>query len=1012
MAKNWQTTTVPLGVAGLSQRSDPRASPAVNLEIAKDLQFSEVGGVQPRCQYDTLDTAISDMRLAYANGNELLAFTKSDVKVFDGTEFIGRALSSTSAVSSSESVVAVTPYDQLLPDRAELNGYVWYVWQQSVAGTFAVYLSVYSKTTGSCVFGPESVLAGSLRPRVIALGTKMLLTLIDTGTNELQGWLADPAEPEADVMQENPVVLATAANLMYDLERIPGADAAAGVVRLTPTTSYTVFKITSGGTLTTSTKARTCTDAIALAISTDGVNIQVLRSNVNALLGDRITLSSLADAATAQALGSLAALVVFDNITAVYTSSTSCTFFVTYEENDSPGSTFETRRGSVTTSGSIAQFPNAVGNSSSSRRLALASRAFTFDGEPYVWMRFVQQDGFTSSTAGSSGTLSQLQNTYFLIRSAFVIGKASFGTASPPGAASINDYPGWLPGVALINSTTDFAWAASKSAVFNFGGVLDRGFAARDPLDITFELDSNVARKPVKFGKSLYFAGSQITVYDGAKFRECGFSIFPYYLEITANGGVGDLSTGDYATKISWKYINNNGESERSTTVTVPTITITNPDGISYAATSTIPALSGSEIVAEVWRTQVDPTADSPFHLTTSLDPADSSNPNRFLFNDTNVSLPTFVDTLADEDIAIRETHPENGSELENFAPPGARIIAANSSRLFLARVNGDPEFLWYSKNRIEGRVASFNDGLKVEIPNTGDCGVITAVSFLNDAVIVFREKAVYVLTGDGFDNVGAGVNYFVRQISSEVGAVSVDAVGLSDRGIYFLSSKGWYLLDRGWQLTYIGADVSDYDGETFVGVDVLDSAHQVRCVSTERQLVFDTVIGKWSEWTLDGGLVPTGTGVYDGAHFFTHSTGIRKQASVADTPGFALELETGWIKLADIQGASRIRWCELLGEWLSDHSLRIRVAYNYDDSSYIDDALITPSSAGVGQSLQVKFGLSRPQCEAFKVRINITEEDNQDGFPTGLGAKLTALSIEYGVTRGLYRRLPAASKT
>ena len=53
------------------------------------------------------------------------------------------------------------------------------------------------------------------------------------------------------------------------------------------------------------------------------------------------------------------------------------------------------------------------------------------------------------------------------------------------------------------------------------------------------------------------------------------------------------------------------------------------------------------------------------------------------------------------------------------------------------------------SRNRKSHEVASFHGALRVDIPHMG--GSITALAFLNETLVVFRERAIYMLPGDGF---------------------------------------------------------------------------------------------------------------------------------------------------------------------------------------------------------------------------------------------------------------------
>jgi hypothetical protein len=98
------------------------------------------------------------------------------------------------------------------------------------------------------------------------------------------------------------------------------------------------------------------------------------------------------------------------------------------------------------------------------------------------------------------------------------------------------------------------------------------------------------------------------------------------------------------------------------------------PGGVSLQGGEPLYLTHRTSIAWEAWRTTVNPTADAPFYLVTSKDPAVTSNPNRFVFNDpAHGALVTVNDEMADAVASTKETHPENGDVLEIAAAPRAR---------------------------------------------------------------------------------------------------------------------------------------------------------------------------------------------------------------------------------------------------------------------------------------------------------------------------------------------------
>ncbi len=418
--------------------------------------------------------------------------------------------------------------------------------------------------------------------------------------------------------------------------------------------------------------------------------------------------------------------------------------------------------------------------------------------------------------------------------------------------------------------------------------------------------------------------------------------------------------------------------------------------------------ISGNLPTAEVWRTAVAPGDDAPFYLVSSRDSSVTPSPNGYCTVDTD----TFTDEFTDATATGKENNPENGAILESLAPPAATIIRATADRLFLAGIAGDPDRVWYSKRRGIGEVVSFHDALTFDVPRDG--GDITAIAFNEGTLVVFRETAIYAFPGQGFDNAGGGENFGPANIISlDVGAVGAEAVAQTPQGHVFKSRKGWYML-RGWTPDYIGAPVAGFDDDDVKAVDVIESQHQIRVLTDDRMLVLDYLVNQWSEWTIDEGRDST---MWQGAHYYVNDDEILAQASTyAAGVDYGWDIETAWIPMATMQSAGRLRFFEVLGEYLSTFHLWVRVARDYQYASadvplWEDSDYWTPSPTTVGSALQVQHFPREGRCQAFKIRLTAVSASNHDDPPAGAAAKLTGLSLELGFDRGLNRRLTAAQK-
>jgi hypothetical protein len=1017
---DWQAVQIPLA-AGLQQRADDRARKPPFLDIAKDVRFDELGGIQTRFPFDSMstdavdldgnETTISEPRQLTTHGDELLLFTAAALYTWDTTaeRWIQRA--DYHAVSVDATRRFARPGDQYSGDRAELGGIIVYCWIEAAAGVGTMHVALVDKATGATKLSGVTV-TGVASPRIVALETTFQLYWVEMPSGDLvvatfSG--ANLAAVAANIATPFAVIAGTGGH--YDVEKIPGEDAAFGAAQDNGGAAYSVFTCDFEGAVLDATKARTVDHRIAVAVTPDGTKAQIIRSDGTDVEGDLVNVATRADIHTGQAI----ATGIDDEpdaITAAYSSTGfGSSQFTCHAFWHSAESSF----GSISETNTVAT-DNTIGTAALFvRDVGIASRAFAHGGRVFVFCVF-------AVPINALDTQPSPQNTLFLYRDdALLCAKVAPGSAG--GFASEVDSFSRLPGVALVEGTTGYAWCGTERRIVPLadGSI---GYSDLGPIDITVEMDSQEARRTARFGRALYIAGGEVLQYDGAKLTEVGWHIVPFAASLTQIEA-GDLVAGTYAYKATWRTDNAAGERDRSTSLFQRDVTIasggglTAPNGVNInnVAPLGITHRDPADVVVEWWRTNVNPTSDAPSFLVTSRDPASATNPNRHVTcADTtgadDEELEAVHDELADVDLANLPTNDENGGILENFAPPPAKLIHASDTRLFLAGIAGEPNLVLYSRGREADVVAQFNDALRIDVPIAG--GSITALATLTDTLIVFRERAVYAFPGLGLDEFALGQNYGpARTIALDVGAVSQEAVCLTDQGLVFKSHKGWMLFGGGSGARYIGAAIADYDSEEVVAVHVLEDRHEIRVLTTARMLVLDTVAEQWGERTI---VNRRAAALWGGRYVTLGPSGAAIEAvdfsSMGD--GYGLDVETAWIKPSDLQGFVRCRRLIALGEWRGTHQLRIRVAYDYL-ATYVDDFVwsIDDEDLDPGDPEQVQFGPSRQQFEAIKVRLTAIGIGGEDEFPapTTEALKLTGLALEIGVKRGLYRRLGEAQK-
>lgn len=977
---DWQTLQIPFA-AGLETKQDPRFSSPPQLDIARDVQFELIGGVQTRPPFATMSNAIfgggtlANCRWIVANGPELVVFTDTALYSYNAqlTQWVLRGTHM--AVAVDEAARFVTPGDQVDGDRAELAGTVVYAWTE--AGQ--VYAAALDQTTGSVLVSPTAVSTAVGRPRLLALSTKILL-FVDAGGNNLTVRAIDPATPGTAIGGAGTSVAAGVFTL-YDVVKVDGQDLAIGVYGRTVTTSYSVFTCTPGLVVTTSTKARTADGVVAIATTIGGgTQAQIVRRNGTNIQGDLLTTSSLADVFTAQAIGTAVTTTVNQVTVAFANATTAYAFWTNGNIGETSGFTdFTVKTNSVTTA-------NVVGTQSTLRhQLGIASRAFTYAGHVYLWLAFASESG-VSTTANAASVRAQLQNTYFLYREdGLLTSRCVMGSGG--GFAPTT---GRLPGVAASGASgTQFAWCATSRRRIEVGGqAAHTSFGARSPRDVTITFDSNDARRAVRLGATLYVASGFPLQYDGQALAEVGFLVYPWYFEPQV-GAAGNLSAGTYTWLATLKWPNAQGEIDRSTTATGMQLAVAASKFVflNYIYLYVTLKTGQRPPSIDMWRTVVNGAFGSPLYLVTSQDPNAGIVNNGYVANsDTGGAMTPLPDNFSDATLVLQEKFSENGDVLEHLAPPGATIALATDTRIFLAGIAGDPDRVWYSRERGEGEVAAFHDELTIDVPPVG--GDITSIWYQDEVLFVSRASAIYAIAGVGFDNTSGGQGFAAtRTVSLDVGAVSHEAQAQTPIGTILKTLKGWQLLDRGGNLRYVGGAVAAFDSDTVLAMQVMTSRHQVRILTNARMFLWDyrgavdaanpDGLGQWGEWTIADGVHAT---LWQGQHVYLTTTGPKLEQAAFTGLTYGLDVESSWIKLHELMGFGMLRAIQILGEFRSACLVRIRVArdYQYDGAGnvvYFDDKAWSPSPTVVGSALQVRHSPTQGRGEAFKVRITAVAE-------------------------------------
>lgn len=552
------------------------------------------------------------------------------------------------------------------------------------------------------------------------------------------------------------------------------------------------------------------------------------------------------------------------------------------------------------------------------RSVGLASKAFiSIGGKIYMMVAYGEAN----------------QPTYFLIDST---GAIYMRLAYSNGGGYVTDQT--LPNVSLlgneylvpylikdflttVNKTTNIASGTPVNAIYSQTGVNLARFTINDSKQYSSEI-----------ANTLHLTGGQLWMYDSVKPVEHGFHVWPEDVQATTSTSGGSIGAGTYNYVFTYEWTDNKGNLHRSAPSIPLVITTT---GATSSDTLYVPTLrltfklppNPVRIVGYRWS-----VAQQTFYQFTSV-----TNPH---LNNTTVDFITITDTLADSSILGNAILYTTGGVVENIAAPASIASALFKNRLFIVDAE-DRNLLWYSKQVIEAVPVEMSDLFTLYVAPTsgaqGSTGPITALSAMDDKLIIFKKDAIYYLTGTGPDNTGANNDFSDPVfITSSVGCANPSSIVLVPSGIMFQSDKGIWLLGRDLSTVYIGAPVESYNSNTVVSALNIPATTQARFILDNNViLMYDYFYNQWGTFTNKNAISAT---IYQGLHTYLNQFGFVFQ----EIPGRYLDgsdpvlmsFTTSWIHLEGIQGFQRLYFMYLLGTYYTPFTLNVGIAYNYNPSA------------------------------------------------------------------------------
>lgn len=956
---------------GLRTNTDPRLQLEGELTQLTNGQVSLLGAISKRPGYEALTRSTSDgATMSLGRG---LAIFGDELATFDGEKvyayspallkWINRG-KARSVITSAETIIRNDGYQQLYPDSATNNGYECHAWQDERGG---VRYTLIDATTRTRLVADTEVTATGERPKVLALGNYILILYR----------LSDSVRFRAIDTVTSPLTLGSQTSIATSIQADPEFDACVTSASGT-TKAFVVYEGASGSTIATRTITTALVVSSATTVSTPGGLSALcifpgLTGNNNACWigrteGSVVEIHSVNFSNAVNLTNRTLETVADVYRLCGYADATTGVATYLYEVAGSDNHFTNIRKNTVTTTGT-------VGSASVfARSVGLVSKPFRHS---------------TSDTwyVGCAHHSSQQSTIFVLDEDGGVAVKAAYQTA------------GGLASAHVCTSVLE-----PSSGVFTFdhsakGKELSEGelfFSRLGVRRLQLDFTSHNGFVNVATDNQLVTVGGVVQSYDRNSFVELNYHLYPENISATASTADGELTLeATYQYRVIFVWTDAAGNVHESRPSTPVEITLT---GSENTVELTIPTLrltsKSSGVRIDVYRTQNGGTVFRK--VSSTADP---------LYNEPTADTVTFVDEVSDATLDSAQLLYTEG-ERANLAPPAAGLITSWKNRLFLGNLETGNE-LWFTKLLTPGIAAEFCEDTAFRVPVNSQGGAMTDLAPLDDALIIFRERAIYGLTGEGPNNAGQGSDYYdPQQISNSLGAVRTNCVVDTPPGLMFVSAKGIHLLGRDKSLSYLGEPVAAYDGYTFTSADRIPDTTQVRFVTSEGPcLVYDYHYNIWSVWSgASNFLAGVDAAVWQDQHVVLTSDGYLKQERASDDADLYLDndgyvnlsLATSWYFPAGSGGYCQLDKVYVSGEYVSNHTLTVVIQTDNIETTRRTYTINT--GAIVGSPARYSFTLEpRLRCESFRVLLS-------ESGP-GASAKWSGLRAEVAPLYGTFRQ-------
>lgn len=1001
-----QTLEIPI-VNGVDTKTDSKQLKVGKFLSVQNATFKKPGKIQKRDGFQNISNNIIDTPNQITDGqavmnfkNELLCFDKNNIYSYvQATDNWKDKGDFQSTYLKSQPISNGTARDYSNDNAVHPSGLEAYVFARDVSGTTTLYYQINDTATGQTIIGPQAFATQGRNPRVVVYEDVFIFYYFNTNNQRIWRGILPITNLAATITFD----------FITDNTNTPNA----------PDNIYQSYDV---NVFDTATSGSQIYFAFSNRENTPNEGITIWRFDDPA---DTNPVSSTSIASSQMKMGQLFFDPISDGPSLIYSEALGGGNTMKiygwdwdlsnqlYSASEQLGGEQITRVSAVstTTSGGrqIRWFYDYV---TSGNQPFIKSRGF--DGSGFYGVGFQTQQIQIAGAAfvyagkayiialGGADIVNQ-QSTYFILdENGKVVARFNNGTAG-----GINSYPvnaqwslRWVPKTNVL-SATEFLTSVRNITVFGeIGGETQTGIT-RITIDY-FEPERSYSRAEI--ANNLYVGGGMLFAYDGQSLVEDSYNWNPVIQSMTPS------STGNtnYSYVAVWEWVDNAGNLHRSAPSVPYDLTTNAPIGAGsnvsnitiypLSLTEKTPANNRSPVVCVLYRTKANGTEYYKLPVTTANN------------NDTgNQYITTAPDNTTDADLT--ELIYTTDGVLPNDAPPPVGALVVHRNRLFTID-STNPLVIYYSKRVGATNAVEWSDAQVINVDPTG--GPVIALASLDDKLIIFKESSIRFIAGQGPQPDGANDDYGdTILVTTDAGCNNIRSVVNTPEGIIFKSSKGVYMINRGLQVSYIGAAVEAFNPDFVTSAVLMAENNQIRItLDTAKMLVYDYFVNTWSVFT---NLNAVDSIIWNNTQAFITNAG----RVAVETPNtyndngtpYSMEITTGWLNFSGIQGFQRLWRFYVLGEFKSEHDLQVNLYYDYNNatSQTINVNPVVPNyygsqspygSGSYGGSFdlyQYEIRPARQKCMVMKVQIS----DQAISGTLEQGYELSNLRFEYGVEGG-----------